>query len=70
MQLVITEKPSVAISFARILGAAQRRDGYLEGNGFLVSWCIGHLVELAEPGSYDERYNKWKREDLPIIPQD
>ena len=70
MQLVITEKPSVAISFARILGSTQRRNGYLEGNGFLVSWCVGHLVELAEPGSYDERYNKWKQEDLPIIPQE
>ena len=70
MQLVITEKPSVAISFARILGATKRCDGYLEGNGYLVSWCVGHLVELAGPASYDDRYNKWRPEDLPIIPEE
>ncbi len=52
MQLVITEKPAVAISFARILGATKRCDGYLEGNGYLISWCVGHLVELAGPAGY------------------
>lgn len=68
--LVIAEKPSVAQSIARVLGAAGRQDGYLEGNGYLVSWCVGHLVELAEPESYDEKYQKWRKEDLPIAPGD
>ena len=68
--LVIAEKPSVAQSIARVLGATGRQDGYLEGNGYLVSWCVGHLVELAEPESYDEKYQKWRKEDLPIAPGD
>lgn len=68
MQLVIAEKPSVAQSLAKVLGASTRRDGYLEGNGFLVSWCFGHLAGLADAGYYDSRYTKWKMEDLPIIP--
>ena len=68
MQLVIAEKPSVAQSLSKVLGAITRRDGYLEGNGFLVSWCFGHLAGLADASVYDERYAKWKREDLPIIP--
>ena len=68
MQLVIAEKPSVAQSLAKVLGAATRKDGYLEGNGFLVSWCFGHLAGLADADSYDTRYAKWKMEDLPIIP--
>ena len=67
-KVVITEKPSVAQSIAKVLSATERCDGYLEGNGYLVSWCIGHLVELAPPDHYDERYKKWKKEDLPILP--
>jgi len=66
--LVIAEKPSVAQSIAKVLGCTGRQDGYLEGNGYLVSWCVGHLVELAEPETYDSKYEKWKKEDLPIIP--
>ena len=68
MQLVIAEKPSVAQSLSRILGITTRKDGYLEGNGFLVSWCFGHLAGLADASVYNERYAKWKREDLPILP--
>ena len=68
MQLVIAEKPSVAQSLAKVLGAYSRKDGYLEGNGYLVSWCFGHLAGLADASVYDERYAKWKREDLPILP--
>ena len=67
-KLVITEKPSVAQSIAKVLSATKRCNGYLEGNSYLVSWCIGHLVELAPPDYYDERYGKWKKEDLPILP--
>ncbi len=67
-KLVITEKPSVAQSIAKVLSATKRYNGYLEGNSYLVSWCIGHLVELAPPDYYDERYGKWKKEDLPILP--
>ena len=70
MKLVIAEKPSVAQSIAKVIGAEKREDGYLEGNGYLVSWCVGHLVELASPESYDERYEKWRYEDLPILPKD
>ena len=66
--LVIAEKPSVAQSIAKVLGCTGRQDGYLEGNGYLVSWCVGHLIELAEPQDYDSKYEKWKKEDLPIIP--
>ena len=68
-RLALAEKPSVAQSIAKVLGATKRHDGYLEGNGWLVSWCVGHLVELAEPESYDEKYGKWRLEDLPIIPE-
>ena len=57
--LVVAEKPSVAMSYAKVLGATNRQDGYLEGNGYLVSWCIGHLVELAPPNIYDAKYVKW-----------
>lgn len=69
MRLVIAEKPSVALSLAAVLGAAQKRDGYVEGNGWLVSWCFGHLAELADAGSYDPKYAKWHYEDLPILPE-
>lgn len=69
MQLIITEKPSVAQSIAKVLGAQKRQDGYLEGNGYLVSWCVGHLVELAMPETYDEKYSRWRYDDLPILPE-
>ena len=68
MQLVIAEKPSVAQSLSRILGITTRKDGYLEGKKYIVSWCFGHLAGLADASVYDERYAKWKREDLPILP--
>ena len=67
-KLVIAEKPSVAMNIAAVLGAKQRRDGFLLGNGYIVSWCIGHLVEPAMPQQYDERYAKWQGADLPILP--
>ena len=69
MKLVIAEKPSVAQSLARVIGADKRQDGYLEGGGHLVSWCVGHLVELSAPERYDERFAKWRLEDLPILPE-
>ena len=68
MKLVIAEKPSVARAIAAVIGADQRRDGYLEGGGYLVSWCVGHLVELAAPEKYETKYEKWRYEDLPILP--
>ena len=67
--LVIAEKPSVAQSLAKNLSAYQREDGYLEGNSCIVSWCLGHLAEYAPPEIYDEKYEKWQFEDLPIIPE-
>jgi len=69
MKLIIAEKPSVAAAYAAALGAKNKKDGYLEGNGYLVTWCIGHLVSLAEAGAYEERYKKWNYEDLPILPE-
>ena len=68
MKLVIAEKPSVAQSLAKVIGANQKKDGYLEGNGYIVSWCVGHLIELANPEHYDEKYKKWRKEELPIFP--
>ena len=68
MKLIIAEKPSVAKSIASVLGVKKREDGYLEGNGYLVSWCFGHLAELADADSYDEKYAKWRYEDLPVMP--
>ena len=68
-KLIVAEKPSVAMSYAKVLGATNRQDGYLEGNGYLVSWCVGHLVELAPPNVYDEKYVKWSIADLPILPE-
>ena len=67
--LIITEKPSVARTISKVLGATARRDGYLEGGGYLISWCVGHLVELAPPGAYDPRLERWNRADLPILPE-
>lgn len=68
LKLVIAEKPSVAQSLAKVIGANQKKDGYLEGNGYIVSWCVGHLIELANPEHYDEKYKKWRKEELPIFP--
>ena len=66
--LVIAEKPSVGMSLAAVLGAKARKDGYTEGGGYIVSWCVGHLVGLADAYEYSEQYGKWRREDLPIVP--
>lgn len=68
--LIICEKPSVAKTIAGALGAKEQKDGYIQGNGLLVSWCIGHLVSMADAGSYDERFKKWRYDDLPILPED
>ena len=70
MKLVIAEKPSVAISLAAVLGANEKKDGYMEGGGYLVSWCVGHLLELAQPEAYGEQYAKWRYGDLPILPEE
>ncbi len=69
MKLIIAEKPSVAKSIASALGAASRADGFYEGNGLIVSWCVGHLVSPMDAASYDERYKKWRYDDLPILPE-
>ena len=69
VQLVIAEKPSVARSIAAVIGASEKQNGFWQGGGYLVSWCIGHLVSFAEAGQYDEKYCKWRYEDLPILPQ-
>lgn len=69
-KLVIAEKPSVAQAIAKVIGADKKEDGYLEGNGYIVSWCVGHLIELAPPEAYDEKYEKWRYSDLPILPSE
>ena len=69
MKLVIAEKPSVAQSIAEVLGAAVKGYGCLSSAEYIVSWCVGHLVELAPADAYDPRYSKWAREDLPILPE-
>ena len=68
-KLVIAEKPSVAQSLAKVIGATARKDGYLEGNGWRVSWCVGHLAGLADADNYDPKYAKWRYDDLPILPE-
>ena len=68
-RLVVCEKPSVARGIAAVLGARERGDGFLSGGGYLVSWCFGHLAELSDADAYDEKYGKWRREDLPILPK-
>ena len=70
MKLVIAEKPSVAISIAKVIGANKKKDGYYEGNGYRVSWCVGHLIQMANPDAYDKKYAKWNMADLPIIPKE
>ena len=67
--LIVTEKPSTSQAIAKVLGITKRRDGYLEGEEYLISWCVGHLVELAPPGSYDPKLVKWSTADLPILPK-
>lgn len=69
MILVIAEKPSVAQTIAAALGAKKKQDGYIEGNGYLISWCVGHLVQLADAAAYGEQYKKWSYDSLPILPQ-
>ena len=69
MKLIITEKPSVAKSIALALGVSSRADGYYEGNDLIVSWCLGHLVAPIDAGQYDDRFKKWRFEDLPILPE-
>lgn len=69
MKLVIAEKPSVAISIAKVIGVNKKKDGYYEGNGYRVSWCVGHLIQMANPDAYDEKYAKWNITDLPIVPK-
>ena len=70
MNLVIAEKPSVALSIAKVIGAKTKKDGYYEGNRYRVSWCVGHLIQMSNPDSYDEKYAKWNIDDLPIIPSE
>lgn len=70
MRLIICEKPSVAKTVAAALGAAEQKNGYIQGDDLLVSWCVGHLVSMADAGSYDERFRKWQYEDLPILPEE
>ena len=70
MYLVIAEKPSVSRAIAEVIGAQEREDGYLQGTDCMVSWCFGHLAEYVSPDAYDEKFNQWRYEDLPIIPKD
>ena len=70
MKLVIAEKPSVALSISKVIGATSRKEGYYEGKGYRVSWCVGHLIQMANPDAYDEKYAKWNMADLPIIPKE
>ena len=69
MRLVIAEKPSVAAALAAALGVKNKKDGYMEGGGYLISWCVGHLVQLADAAAYGEQYKKWSYDSLPILPQ-
>ena len=70
MKLVICEKPSVGAAVAAALGVTEKKDGYIEGNGYVISWCIGHLVGLSEAAAYGEQYKKWSYDSLPILPQE
>ena len=67
-KLIITEKPSVAQEFARILKVSGRNNGYLENDSYVITWCVGHLVEMVYPEEYDEKFKKWRLEDLPFLP--
>ena len=68
--LVIAEKPSVGAAIAAALGVSGKKDGYIEGSGYVISWCVGHLVELAQAAAYGEQYQKWRLDTLPILPQE
>ena len=68
--LIITEKPSVAVEFAKVLQVSGRKDGYIENDKYVITWCVGHLVGMVYPESYDEKYKKWKLEELPFLPKD
>src|SRR4051812_49735098 len=70
MRLIVTEKPSMGRDVAAALGAARRGDGFISGAEEIVTWCVGHLVELDDPESYDERLQRWRLEDLPILPDE
>ena len=70
MKLVIAEKPSVAVTIAKVIGARTRKNGYYEGNGYIVSWCVGHLIQMASPDKIDEKWKKWTIDTLPIIPEE
>ena len=67
-KLFITEKPSVAMEFAKILGVNKRNDGYIESEDYIITWCVGHLVCLAYPEKYDDKYKKWNIDDIPFLP--
>jgi DNA topoisomerase III len=69
MRVVVAEKPSVARDLARVLGATNRRQGYLEGNGLMVTWCVGHMVELEDPAHYDSSWKRWSFDTLPMLPE-
>jgi len=66
--LIVSEKPSVGRELAGIVGAKNKKDGFIEGNGYIISWAIGHLTELAMPEAYDDKFKSWKLETLPVIP--
>ena len=68
MKLLISEKPSQAFAYAKALGVQGRKDGYLENNEYIITWCVGHLITLADPSAYDDKYKKWNYDDLPILP--
>ncbi len=68
MKLLISEKPSQAFAYAKALGVKGRKDGYLENNEYIITWCVGHLISLADPSIYDDKYKKWNYDDLPILP--
>ena len=68
-KLIVAEKPSVGRDIARVLGVGERGDGYLYGEEYVVTWAIGHLVSLCEPGEFDERYKRWSMAELPMLPE-
>ena len=68
MKLIISEKPSQAFTYAKALGVKGKKDGYMENNEFIITWCVGHLITLSDPSVYDEKYKKWNYDDLPILP--
>ena len=69
MKLIVTEKPSVAKDIARVLNVKQSRDGYMQGEKYIITWCVGHLIQLAYPEEYDPKYKSWNINDLPIFPR-